>query len=199
MRARTLLAVLAAMAVASTTQAEELTAPAFDNPMPADAVVQGVNVDVMFANLETIRADGPVVQGGGKVLHSIWYDRAGIQRQAFRATIEIAVPTDVPGLDTLMAVLGADVRISFSSGGVSYAECLLPVQLISSRSTAIFELYLEGRGVGIKPHKGICYVNLHEPGAEIGIPQMHAQDLLEAIVWADDTSPGHEFLEGYCY
>ncbi len=199
MRGRTVLTIVAAMAMGSMAQAVEPTTPPLNDLMPADAVVQGPPVEVMFANLESIVLDGPSVQGNGKVLHSVWYNRHGIKMQAYRASIEISVPTDVPGLDTLMDVLSADVRISLSSGGIPYAECMLPVQLISSRSTAIFELYVQGRGVGIRPHKGICDVDLSEPGIQIGIPQMHFQDLIEAIVWTGDTSPGHAFLEGYCY
>lgn len=197
MRARTILAVVAAMAAASIAQAEAPGLPAFGDPMPADAAIH--DLDVMFVHLQPVVADGPTVRGEGEVLHSIWYNKEGIRMQAFRTVVEIGVPSEVPGLDTLIGVLSADVSIEFNAGGVPYAQCYLPVQLISSRSNAIFELYLEGRGVGVKPHKGICDVDLQTPGIQIGIPLMHAQDLVETIVQVDDVDPGRIIMEGYCY
>ncbi len=197
MRARSMVAVLAAMAVGPLAQAADFTAPPFSDLMPADAIVSGVNVDVMFANLQA--TDPDAIKGDGKVLHAIWYDKDGIKRQAYRTVVKVRVPAKVPGLDSLMGVLSADVRISLTSGGVPYAECMLPLQLISSRATAIFELYLEGRGVGVKPHKGVCDVDLDAPGIQNGIPEMHFQDLVETIIWADVMAPGYKAMEGYCY
>ena len=196
MRARSILIVATAMAVGSLAQAADVEAGAFNDLMPADAILAGDAV-VMFANLQA--TDAAAIKATGRVLHSIWYDESGVERQAYRTVVKVKVPARLPGLDSLAGVLGADVRISLSSGGVPYAECMLPVQLISSRSIAIFELYLGARGDEVKPYKGVCDVDLETPGIQFGIPQMRFQDLIETVVWADDASPGFRVMEGYCY
>lgn len=138
------------------------------------------------------------VKGAGRVTHYIWTENDGIQKQAYRTVVHVQVPAKVPGFETLKAALNADVRIDLYSQGVRYAQCLLAVQPVTSRTYVTYELLVAGAGDEVKPIKGVCDIDVNLRGIQAGIPQMQFEDLITSLV-RYDTRPDIHLMEGYCY
>ncbi len=193
MKTRTALALVAALAMGSAAQAVDFTQPDVDDLIDYAAIH---NLDLMYADLEVM--DPAVLKGAGKVTHYVWTNDQGNEKHAYSATVKVQVPAKVPGLETLKAALNADVRIRLVSEGVKYAECLLAVQPVTSRTYVTYELQIAGRGDEVKPLKGVCDIDLVTPGIQAGIPQMHRLDLITSFV-RHDVRPVTDLMEGYCY
>lgn len=207
MKARTVIAVIAALAAASAAQAVDRQSPAL---LPVDDDPAATRFyDHMYADL-TVTLDQ--VQGLGRIDHYIWFDSDGIQRQEYRTVVTVRIPSDVPGFETLENALEADVRIRLAaetavdyptvepspSAYIPYAECMLAVQPITSRSIVKYELLIEDTGKGVKVAKGVCDVDITSADIQVGIPQMGYLDLITSFV-RYEADANVAFMEGYCY
>ena len=199
MRARTILAAVAALAFTPVAQAVEPTLPDFDGLVDYDAVH---DLDVLYADLDVLDIDR--LRGYGTVRHYLWSDQDGRGMQSYNATVTIAVPSKVPGFETLKAAMNADVRINLiGAAGIPYAECLLAVQPVTSRTFVTYELQLVAHEdavapvLNIKPVKGVCDVDVDTPGIQVGIPQMEARDVITGFA-RYETAPRVDLVRGYC-
>lgn len=138
------------------------------------------------------------VYAGGRMLNKAWYDNKENYRESFVAMVGVQVPSKIPGFATLKEAMNADVRISISNNGVAFAECLLAVEPVTSRSAVHFAVDLASFWDEVKPNKGICDVDLKTPGLQVGIPVLSYKDRLTALVRGKPYKE-FEFLEGYCY
>ncbi|MBT8136357.1 MAG: hypothetical protein KJO54_04995 [Gammaproteobacteria bacterium] len=207
MRVRTVIAVLAALAAGSATQAVERQSPGLvvvDDPPGATRFY-----DHMYADLSVVLDQ---VQGHGRLDHYVWFDREGKQRQTYRAVVTVRIPSDVPGFETLEDAMDADVRIRLAArtdvdfptvepsptAYMPYAECMLAMQPVTTRDFVTYELLITGFGNDLKVAKGVCDVNMLTTNIQVGIPQMGYLDLITSLV-RNDADTNLAFMEGYCY
>ncbi|MDH3587920.1 MAG: hypothetical protein OEQ74_00815 [Gammaproteobacteria bacterium] len=151
--------------------------------------------DVMSAMLEPMEFLS--VEGAGKVHHQAWYDADGVYKQVYRGIVGVAVPSKVPGFETLKSAMNADVSIILSTNGVPYAECMLAAEPGTSLTFVMFELDLRAKYSDVRPNRGICDIDVLKTGTQIGIPQMQYKDALTVVVKGKPYAT-YEFLKGYC-
>ena len=207
MRARTVIAAIAALAAGLAVQAADVQSPAqaffYDTP-----AANSIDI-LMYADLAVTLNQ---VKGLGRVEHYVFFDREGIKRQTYRAFVTVRIPSDVPGFETLEDALEADVRIRLAAetavdqptvrpspkAYIPYAECMLAIQPITSRHFVTYELLMVDHGHGLKVAKGVCDIDIASADIQVGIPQMGYLDLITGFV-EYEADPDMAFMEGYCY
>ncbi|MDH3587921.1 MAG: hypothetical protein OEQ74_00820 [Gammaproteobacteria bacterium] len=204
MNVRRLIVALLAMAIAPLAYAESgavvvgetVVAHDFSMTHIDDLAVIDTEVDVMGAVLQPM--EPRMVKGGGKIVHEAWYDEEGVHRETFKAIVGVRVPSKVPGFDTIKGAMNADLRLVMSANGVPYAECMLAVQPVTSRTFVNYALDLRAMYIEMRPNQGICDIDLNKAGIQVGIPQMHYKDLITTFVKGKPYET-YDFLDGYCY
>ncbi len=192
-RLLTVLTAIIAFSVGGAAQAVEPSFPELDGLLDYDAIV---DFDLIYADLEVIDVD--TVKGFGTVRHFTWTTDAGASKQVYRAAVTVRVPARVPGLESFKSAMNADVLLVLDHKGMPYAECLLAVQPITSRTYVTYELELLANGDFVKPTKGVCDVDLETPDIQVGIPPMRYLDLVTGVI-RHQVPHDIELMRGFCF
>lgn len=145
----------------------------------------------------------PEPNAEGKAERRIQTKKGEVWKDRFKGQVEIPIPSPGLGISSPEEAVAADMRLILSRAGTPYAECVLALaEDEEDEGEAEYRVDVEWRvkkGVPIlRQKKGTCNIDLATEGAQAGVPDVRAGDLVTAVRVQNpaDRTQDLPFLEG---